>query len=125
MVYLQSVRGRSHLLLQLPPLYRRWRPAAATHRSGFSVDQRQIVSGGGIGLYLALPQESGGTTLHDTSGPDATGLIPAHRMTGSLVSAAQSAKSINRTGGYPRPAPCTPSRRRASPPRTQGRSPVR
>jgi hypothetical protein len=34
---------------------------------GFSVDQCQIVSGGGIGLYLALPQEPGGTIRHDTS----------------------------------------------------------
>ena len=81
MVYLQPVPGRSHLLLQLPPLYRCGGLPPLLTVQGFSVDQRQIVSGGAIGLYLALPQESGGTTRQDTSRPDATGLIPANRMT--------------------------------------------
>jgi hypothetical protein len=57
MVYLQSVpAGRTyygnyrHFIADggLPPLLT---------VQGFSVDQRQIVSGGAIGLYLALPQE--------------------------------------------------------------------
>ena len=67
------------------------------------MDQRQIVSGGAIGLYLALPQESGGTTRQDTSRSDATQADSREQNDRSFVSAAQSAKSINRTGGYPDP----------------------
>ena len=40
---------------------------------GFSVDQRRIVSGGAIGLYLALPLDQGGTSRQDTGRADATG----------------------------------------------------
>lgn len=39
---------------------------------GFSVEQRRIVSGDAIGLYLALPQDQGGTSRHDTGQADAT-----------------------------------------------------
>jgi hypothetical protein len=51
----------------------------------------------------AFPRSPAGPPVTTPAGHDATGLISAHRMTGSLVSA----KSINRTGGYPDPQ-CAP-----------------
>jgi hypothetical protein len=90
MIYLQSVPGRWHPLPQLPPLYRRWRPAAATHRPGVlsgPAPDRQRRRDRTVPVPFSEP---GGTTRDDTSRADATGLIPAHRMTGSPVPAARS-----------------------------------
>jgi hypothetical protein len=39
---------------------------------GFSVDERRIVSGSAIGLYLAPPQGQDGTSRHDAGRADAT-----------------------------------------------------
>jgi ubiquinone/menaquinone biosynthesis C-methylase UbiE len=47
----------------LPPLL---------NAQGFSVDQRRIVSGGAIGLYLALPHDTGGTSRPGTGWADTT-----------------------------------------------------
>jgi hypothetical protein len=43
-----------------------------------------FVSGGAIGLYPGLPRSPAGPPVTTPAGHEATGLIPAHRMTGSL-----------------------------------------